>query len=151
MLLCCFFPSPRFAPLRTNPLRLRQTANPPNLMPSFESFLSIRGLRRTSHMYVCAVCIRCGRTVIRPQPAFLELYERHADPGKRPGPGRQAKLKSASQLQVGCRGWETDTWVSASQVRDSWRCLAFTSSEWVCGLAILLWVIHRASDEEFIQ
>ncbi|GIL60528.1 hypothetical protein Vafri_15076, partial [Volvox africanus] len=37
--------------------------------------------------------------VVVHHPAFLDLYERHADPGKRPGLGRQAKLKSASQLQ----------------------------------------------------
>lgn len=36
-----------------------------------------------------------------PQPAFLALYERHADRHKAPGPSRQAKLKSAAQLQVG--------------------------------------------------
>ena len=35
-----------------------------------------------------------------PQPAFLALYQRHVDPSKPPGPHRQAKLKSASQLQV---------------------------------------------------
>ncbi|PNH06312.1 putative serine/threonine-protein kinase [Tetrabaena socialis] len=41
-----------------------------------------------------------GFPLAKAQPAFLDLYERHADPSKKPGPTRQAKLKSASQLQV---------------------------------------------------